>query len=69
MIKANELEQNTQTYVDFMSLFTGRDKETLRKDIGRNRWGRWGRLRADGQFANQTIVGASLAVSAVVVSC
>ncbi|GAB4813262.1 hypothetical protein N2152v2_000308 [Parachlorella kessleri] len=38
MIKANELETNTQTYVDFMSLFTGKDKDTIRKDIGRNRY-------------------------------
>lgn len=38
MIKANELEQNTQTYVDFMSMFTGKDKETVRKDVGRNRY-------------------------------
>lgn len=39
MIKANELEHNTQTYVDFMSKFTGKDKEAVRKDIGRNRYG------------------------------
>ena len=26
-----------QTYVDFMSRFTGRDKEQVRKDVGRNR--------------------------------
>lgn len=38
MIKANELENATQTYVDFMSRFTGRDKEQVRKDVGRNRY-------------------------------
>ena len=38
MIKANELENNTQTYVDFLSSFTGKDKETVRKDVGRNRY-------------------------------
>ena len=38
MIKANELEYNTQTYVDFLSTFTGRDAETVRRDVGRNRY-------------------------------
>jgi ATP-dependent Clp protease, protease subunit len=38
MIKANELENATQTYVQFMSRFTGRDKEEVRKDVGRNRY-------------------------------
>ena len=38
MIKANELEYNTQTYVEFLSSFTGKDKETVRKDVGRNRY-------------------------------
>ena len=38
MIKANELENATQTYVHFMSKFTGRDKEEVRHDIGRNRY-------------------------------
>lgn len=38
MIKANELEYNTQTYVDFLSTFTGKDKETVREDVGRNRY-------------------------------
>lgn len=38
MIRANELENATQTYVQFMSRFTGRDKEEVRKDIGRNRY-------------------------------
>lgn len=27
-----------QTYVDFMSRFTGRDKEEVRRDVGRNRY-------------------------------
>ena len=38
MIKANELENATQTYVHFMSRFTGREKEEVRQDIGRNRY-------------------------------
>ncbi|CAL5229134.1 g12405 [Coccomyxa viridis] len=38
MIKANELEYNTQTYVEFLSNYTGRDKEEVRKDVGRNRY-------------------------------
>lgn len=38
MIKANELEANTTTYVDFMAKFTGRDVEEVRKDIGRKRY-------------------------------
>ncbi|CAL8464891.1 g4426 [Coccomyxa elongata] len=38
MIKANELEYNTQTYVEFLSKFTGRDKAEVRKDVGRNRY-------------------------------
>lgn len=38
MIKANELENNTQTYVDFLAQYTGRDKEEVRQDVGRNRY-------------------------------
>lgn len=38
MIKANELEYNTQSYVDFLAQYTGREKEQVRKDIGRNRY-------------------------------
>jgi ATP-dependent Clp protease, protease subunit len=38
MIKANELEYVTQCYTDFLAKFTGRDAETVRKDIGRNRY-------------------------------
>lgn len=38
MIKANELEYNTQQYVQFMSRYTGRPKEDVRVDIGRNRY-------------------------------
>ncbi|KAK9819673.1 hypothetical protein WJX72_000952 [[Myrmecia] bisecta] len=38
MIRANELEYNTQTYVDFLSTYTGKDKEQVRKDVGRNRY-------------------------------
>ena len=62
MIKANELETNTQTYVDFMSLFTGKDKDTIRKDIGRNRWGRRARggseKRSVGVEAGRVGLGA-----------
>lgn len=38
MIKANELENATQTYVHFLSKFTGRGTEEVRKDVGRNRY-------------------------------
>lgn len=38
MIKANELEYNTQTYVDFLAKFTGRPAEDVRKEVGRNRY-------------------------------
>jgi ATP-dependent Clp protease protease subunit len=38
MIRANELEASTQTYVHFMAKFTGRDEETVRRDVGRNRY-------------------------------
>ena len=38
LIKANELENATQTYVHFMSKFTGREAEEVRADVGRNRY-------------------------------
>ncbi|RMZ52042.1 hypothetical protein APUTEX25_001236 [Auxenochlorella protothecoides] len=38
MIRANELEANTQVFVDFMTAATGKDAATVRKDIGRNRY-------------------------------
>lgn len=38
MIKANELESNTNTYVENLAKFTGRPKDEVRKDIGRNRY-------------------------------
>jgi len=38
MGKANELEDNTQTYVDFLTQFTGKKKEDVRKDVGRTRY-------------------------------
>eukprot|EP01023_Acetabularia_acetabulum_P036184 TRINITY_DN3423_c0_g1_i3.p1 TRINITY_DN3423_c0_g1~~TRINITY_DN3423_c0_g1_i3.p1 ORF type:complete len:349 (+),score=52.42 TRINITY_DN3423_c0_g1_i3:37-1047(+) len=38
MIKANELESNTDTYVDFLHDFTGKEKEDLRHDIARNKY-------------------------------
>ena len=38
MIKANELENATETYVHFMSKFTGQNKEEMRKVVGRNRY-------------------------------
>ena len=33
-----ELEDNTQTYVDFLTQFTGKKKEDVRKDVGRTRY-------------------------------
>jgi ATP-dependent Clp protease protease subunit len=38
MIKANELEKSTDIYVDHLARYTGQDKESLRNDIGRNRY-------------------------------
>jgi ATP-dependent Clp protease protease subunit len=38
MIKANELEYSTKMYVDTLARFTGRPKEQLRKEVGRNRY-------------------------------
>eukprot|EP01025_Chloroclados_australasicus_P005199 TRINITY_DN1149_c0_g1_i4.p1 TRINITY_DN1149_c0_g1~~TRINITY_DN1149_c0_g1_i4.p1 ORF type:complete len:346 (+),score=37.06 TRINITY_DN1149_c0_g1_i4:44-1081(+) len=38
MIKANELESNTETYIEFLHDFTGKEKEELRKEIGRNKY-------------------------------
>jgi ATP-dependent Clp protease protease subunit len=38
MIKANELEKSTEIYVEHLAKYTGRDKETVRKDVGRNRY-------------------------------
>ncbi len=38
MISANELDDNTGTYVDYLSEFTGKEKEVLRKDIARTRY-------------------------------
>lgn len=38
MIKANELEHCTKTYIDFLSTFTGKEKEVLRKDSSRNKY-------------------------------
>jgi ATP-dependent Clp protease protease subunit len=38
MIKANELEKSTDIYVDHLARYTGQDKESLRKDVGRNRY-------------------------------
>lgn len=38
MIKANELEKSTEIYVDHLARYTGQDKATLRKDVGRNRY-------------------------------
>lgn len=37
-IKANELQACTDTYVQFMSDFTGRDLETVRKESGRDKY-------------------------------
>lgn len=38
MIKANELENATDTYVHFISKFTGQERERVRRDVGRNRY-------------------------------
>lgn len=38
MIKANELEKSTEIYVDHLARYTGQDKASLRKDVGRNRY-------------------------------
>lgn len=38
MIKANELEKSTDIYVEHLARYTGRDKDSLRKDVGRNRY-------------------------------
>lgn len=37
MIRANELEQNTDQYVEFMAKFTGRDEEEVARDCGRDK--------------------------------
>eukprot|EP00210_Caulerpa_lentillifera_P003629 g3464.t1 len=37
-IKANELAHCTDTYVEFMSAFTGRDLETVRHESGRDKY-------------------------------
>lgn len=36
MIKANELDHCTNTYIDFMTQFTERDREIVEKESGRN---------------------------------
>lgn len=36
MLKANELEENTDTYVEFMSKFTGQELDKVAKDCGRD---------------------------------
>jgi ATP-dependent Clp protease protease subunit len=38
MIKANELAGNTDTYVDFLTEFTGKEREEIYEDVGRTRW-------------------------------
>jgi len=35
-IKSNELEENTDTYVEFMTQFTGQEREKVAKDCGRD---------------------------------
>jgi ATP-dependent Clp protease, protease subunit len=37
MVKANELEENTDAYVSFLAKFTGKDKEQIYEDCGRDR--------------------------------
>ena len=38
MISANELEDNTATYVDYLAEFTGKEASVLRKDVSRARY-------------------------------
>jgi ATP-dependent Clp protease protease subunit len=38
MISANDLEDNTATYVEYLNEFTGKEKEVLMKDIARTRY-------------------------------
>jgi ATP-dependent Clp protease protease subunit len=38
MISANDLEDNTGTYVDYLAEYTGKEKEQLMKDIARTRY-------------------------------
>ncbi|KAK9842598.1 hypothetical protein WJX81_008193 [Elliptochloris bilobata] len=38
MIKANELEHSTQTYVELLAKATGKEEAEVRKDVGRNRY-------------------------------
>ena len=38
MIKANELEKTTEIYVDHIARFTGKEKDEVRKDVGRDRY-------------------------------
>jgi ATP-dependent Clp protease protease subunit len=38
MISANELDDNTATYVEYLNEFTGKEKEVLLKDIARTRY-------------------------------
>ena len=38
MIKANELENTTQTYVNLLSVFAGMHPDLTREVVGRNRW-------------------------------
>ena len=37
MIKANEISGNTDTYVDFLTEFTGKEREEVYEDVGRTR--------------------------------
>lgn len=38
MIRAQDLEYNTQRYVDNIAKYTGKPKDIVRKDVGRNRY-------------------------------
>ena len=38
MISANDLEDNTTTYVDYLAEYTGKDKAVLFMDISRTRY-------------------------------
>ncbi|CAG9463398.1 unnamed protein product [Pedinophyceae sp. YPF-701] len=38
MVQANELEDVTETYKDFMCKFTGQPREVIEKDVGRDKY-------------------------------
>lgn len=38
MIKANEIDNNTNTYIDFLTEFTGKEREEIDTLVGRTKW-------------------------------